>query len=59
MRRRIVAQFHGKEKVMALMASDNAEIVDASLSACSRLLIQNWESVEKKWGVCCERSERR
>ena len=32
---------------MALMASDNSEIVDASLSACSRLMINNWEELEK------------
>ena len=56
MRRRIVAQFHGKEKVMALMASENAEVVDAALSACSRLLIQNWEKVEKKSCVCTKQS---
>ena len=56
MRRRIVAQFHGKEKEMALMVSENAEVVDAALSACSRLLIQNWEKVEKKSCVCTKQS---
>lgn len=44
---RIVAQFHGKEKVMALLASENSKIMEASLSACSRLMINNWEELEK------------
>lgn len=34
-RNRIVAQFHGKEKVMTLLASDNKKIVDA-LSPAAR-----------------------
>ena len=45
--RKIVAQFHGKEKVMALLASENSKIMEASLSACSRLMINNWEELEK------------
>ena len=44
---RIVAQFHGKEKVMALLASENSKIMEASLSACWRLMINNWEELEK------------
>ena len=47
-RNRIVAQFHGKEKVMTLLASDNKNIVDAALSACSRLMINKWEDLETK-----------
>lgn len=46
-RGRIVAQFHGKEKVMALLASENSKIMEASLSACSRLMINKWEDLEK------------
>ena len=42
---RIVAQFHGKEKVMSLLASENQEIVNAALSSCSKLMIENWEKV--------------
>ena len=38
---------------------ENAEVVDAALSACSRLLIQNWEKVEKKSCVCAKQSHRR
>lgn len=45
--RKIVAQFHGKEKVMALLASENSKVVDAALSACSRLMINNWEELER------------
>lgn len=37
---------------MALLASENEEVVNAALSACSRLLIQNWEKMEKKSSVC-------
>lgn len=48
MRIRVVAQFQGKEKVMTLLASDNKKIVDAALSACSRLMINKWEDLETK-----------
>ena len=43
---RIVAQFHGKEKVMSLLTSEDAAIVDAALSSCSRLMIEKWEDVD-------------
>ena len=42
---RIVAQFHGKEKVMGLLASENPQIVEAALASCSRLMIEKWENL--------------
>lgn len=42
---RIVAQFHGKEKVMSLLASEDSTVVDSALNACSRLMIEKWENV--------------
>lgn len=42
---RIVAQFHGKEKVMSLLASEDSAVVDSALNACSRLMIEKWENV--------------
>ena len=45
---RIVAKYQGKYKIMALLASDNKKIVEAALSACSRLMINKWEDLEKK-----------
>ena len=32
---------------MALLASENSKVVDAALSACSRLMINNWEELEQ------------
>lgn len=48
LRPRIVAKYQGKDKIMALLASDNKKIVEAALSACSRLMINKWEDLEKK-----------
>ena len=42
---RIVAQFHGKEKVMSLLASEKPLVVEAALASCSRLMIEKWENV--------------
>ena len=32
---------------MALLASEDSKVVDAALSACSRLMINNWEELER------------
>ena len=43
---RMVKDLQGREKVMALLTSENKKIVEAALCACSRLLINKWEDLE-------------